>query len=449
MIGRRIAEWLDDGLRRLIRNAGTLIVGNAMQSCIGLVSLAITARALGSADFGRLIVAVAYATIITQLIGFQSWQAVIRYGAAALEKDDARQFMGVVKTGVFLDVLAAVVASLVALAGVTFGADLVGIDAESRAVAQLVSLAILANIIGTPTALLRIFNRYRMFVVQSFLTSLLKLVLVGMASLTGGGLWAFALAWVSSQVFGYVLLAAFAVRELLKRDLMASGGQSLAETFRIHPDLAQFFLFTNLNSSARTLRDLDVPILAWILGPSATGSFKIARQFAGALNKIIDPFFVAIYPDLAKLHSAGKTGAALSLVRRSALSLGVIVSSVLVVFILAGEPLIVLVLGDEFRGAYAVTAWCIVGAVIWAFAQPISPMLMVYGRHSALFAINIATTCLYLVAVAAAAVTFGLTAVGIAFAGFLLLWTVLSMRLLVTTASRHSHELENTQTKNI
>lgn len=449
MMRRMLAQWLDDGLRGLMRNAGTLIVGNAMQSCIGLVSLAVTARALGSADFGRLIVAVAYGAIISQLIGFQSWQAVIRYGAMALAKSDNRQFMGLVKSGVMLDVLAALLASLVAFAGVMFGADLIGIDAASRSVATLVCLGMLANVVGTPTALLRIFDRYRMFVVQSFLTSLLKLILVGIAALSGGDLWAFALAWVSSQVFGYVLLATLAFRELARRKVTADGALSIPETFRTHPDLAQFFLFTNLNSAAKTLRDLDVPLLAYMLGPSATGSFKIARQVAGSLNKIIDPFFAAIYPDLAKLHSAGNTRAALSLVRRSAISLGVVATGVLCVFSLVGEPVLVLVLGEDFRSAYAVTMWCIVAAAIWAFAQPIAPMLMVYGRHSALFGINVVTTCVYLAALVAAARFFGLASVGMAFAGYLLLWALLSLQLLLRTAARHSGELQDPRTKNV
>ena len=442
MIKRAVNDWVDEGLRRLARNAGTLIFGNAMHSALGLVSLAMTARALGPTGLGKLVIAVAYASIITQLIGFQSWQAVIRYGAGALARGDSRQFMGVVKAGAALDVAAALVASLVALAGVTFGADLAGIDEESRAVALLVSSAIAVNFVGTPTALLRIFDKYKLFVVQAFVTSLLKLVLVMVAYLAGGALWAFALAWVGSQVFGHLLLAAMGLRELGKRQLAQSDGHTVVETFRRHPDLARFFLFTNLNGTARTLRDLDVPILAWILGPSATGSFKIARQLAGSLNKIIDPFFVAVYPDLARLHSTGKSSAALSLVRRSALSLGAVGSAVLVVFVAVGEPLMVLVLGEAFRSAYPVTAWCFAGAVIWAFAQPISPMLMVYGRHSALFAINMATTLIYLVAVGVAAVSIGVTGVGAVFAAYMLLWTTLTLHLLARTASQDPGQLD-------
>jgi O-antigen/teichoic acid export membrane protein len=275
-------------------------------------------------------------------------------------------------------------------------------------------------------------------------TSLLKLLLVVAAYLAHGGLWAFALAWVSSQVFGNVLLFGLGVRELAKRRLVTRSTQTVAGTFRRHPDLARFFVFTNLNATARTLRDLDIPVLGWLLGPSATAGFKIARQLAGALNKVIDPFFVAVYPDLARLHSTGNTSAALSLVRRSGLSLGAMATAGLMAFLIVGEPLMVLVLGEAFRSAYPVTAWCVAGAVIWAFVQPVQPMLMVYGRQSALFGINIATTLVYLAAVAGAAVSFGVTGVGATFAAYMLLWAFLTAQLLMRTAAQQPVPLEPT-----
>lgn len=430
LMRRRLAEWLDESLRRVVRNAGTLVMGNAMQSALGVVSLAVTARALGPADFGRLVLATAYASVVTMLLGFQSWQAVIRYGTQALTRDNVREFMGVVRAGAVLDAAAAVAACAVALSVVTFGACLIGLDDQSRAVAQLASVAIIANIVGTPTALLRVFDRYKLFVVQTFLTSLTKLILVGVAFVLDGGLWAFALAWIASQVFGYVLLVGLGVRELVHRGMLNAPSLGLRETFRVHPDLAHFFLITNLYSTVRALRDLDIPLLGWALGPSATASFKIARQVAAALNKVIDPFFVAVYPDLARLHSQGKTADAKRLVYRSAVSLGAVGVVVFAVFLVIGEPLMVWVLGEEFRAAYVVTAWCIVGAVVWAFAQPLSPMLMVLGRHAPLLVINVTASVLYLIGVGTSAKFIGLSGVGAAYAGFLLLWALLSALLL-------------------
>jgi O-antigen/teichoic acid export membrane protein len=63
-------------------------------------------------------------------------------------------------------------------------------------------------------------------------------------------------------------------------------------------------------------------------------------------------------------------------------------------------------------------------------------MLMVYGRQSALLVLNIVTSLLYLAAVVAAAPRLGLTGVGAAYAGFLLLWTVLAVRLVITASAQ-------------
>jgi O-antigen/teichoic acid export membrane protein len=436
-MARRLAHWLKEGgPARLLRNAGTLIAGNAMRSGLGLVSLAVTARGLGPEQFGKLVIAVAFTSIVTQVVAFQSWQAVIRYGTSALVADDARRFAGVVKAGAALDLLAAVVAAAIAAGGVWLAAGAIGIDAESRSVAYLFSAAIVANLVGTPTGVLRVFERYSLFVIQSFLASLVKLLLVGAAYLSGGGLWEFALAWAVSQAFGNLLLLGFGARELARRKFSLARAEPLGRTFRAHPDLASFFVLTNLSGTARTLRDLDVPILGWLLGPGATGTFKIARQLAGTLNKFIDPFFVVVYPDLARLHFTEKTSAVRQLAWKSALLIGAMMTVVFLLFVLVGEPLLTLVLGEAYHEAYPVAVWCVAGAVIWAFAHPISPMLMVYGRQSALLALNVVTSLLYLAAVVAAAPRLGLTGVGAAYAGFLLLWTVLSVRLVVKASAQ-------------
>ena len=103
----------------------------------------------------------------------------------------------------------------------------------------------------------------------------------------------------------------------------------------------------------------------------------------------------------------------------------------------------VLVLGEAFRSAYPVTAWCVRrSGHLGVRPAESQPMLMVYGRHSALFAINMATTLIYLVAVGVAAVSIGVTGVGAVFAAYMLLWTTLTLHLLARTASQDPGQLD-------
>ena len=49
-----VRRWFDDGvLRRIFRNAGTLLGGKAVSAVLALASLAVTARGLGPELFGR------------------------------------------------------------------------------------------------------------------------------------------------------------------------------------------------------------------------------------------------------------------------------------------------------------------------------------------------------------------------------------------------------------
>src|ERR1700757_4522393 len=79
-------------LARVFKNAGLLLGGRVTTGVLNLGILAISAHALGAEQFGLVVLVQTYAQTITAVATFQSWQAVIRYGAVALEKNDARAF---------------------------------------------------------------------------------------------------------------------------------------------------------------------------------------------------------------------------------------------------------------------------------------------------------------------------------------------------------------------
>ena len=92
-----VRRWFDDGVfRRIFRNTGTLLGGKAVSAVLALASLAVTARGLGPELFGMLVLIHTYTKLIGGLPKFQSWQAVIRYGAAALARGAPGEVQGLI-----------------------------------------------------------------------------------------------------------------------------------------------------------------------------------------------------------------------------------------------------------------------------------------------------------------------------------------------------------------
>ncbi|MEE3338732.1 MAG: oligosaccharide flippase family protein [Candidatus Latescibacterota bacterium] len=79
----------DSTLRRLLRNAGYLLVSRVLRDGVGLVALALVARHRGPGGFGVIALLQSYTFTINWLVNFQMWQAIIRY-EASLEGEQER-----------------------------------------------------------------------------------------------------------------------------------------------------------------------------------------------------------------------------------------------------------------------------------------------------------------------------------------------------------------------
>ena len=145
-------------LGRLFKDASVLTAGNVVASGLDFVSLAVTARVLGPAALGVLVLIRAYVTVINKLLDFQSWQVLIAYGAEALERNDRRLFQQLVRFGLCLDLSAAVLGALVGVSLVQWVGRWQGWEPTTVRLATLYSVGILFSISGAPKGVLRLFG---------------------------------------------------------------------------------------------------------------------------------------------------------------------------------------------------------------------------------------------------------------------------------------------------
>jgi O-antigen/teichoic acid export membrane protein len=77
--------------RRIGRNVGIVVTGNAAAAGFGLITLALNARALGTAGLGVLALIMTIATLIDRIAAFQTWLPLVKLGADALAAGDRRR----------------------------------------------------------------------------------------------------------------------------------------------------------------------------------------------------------------------------------------------------------------------------------------------------------------------------------------------------------------------
>src|SRR5579872_4964854 len=101
---------------RLWRNVGWLLGGQGLAGLFGLLFLAIAARALGPARFGLFVVALTYGQLFSNLSHFESWKAVIRFGALHLSDNQPAKLSRLLGFTAVLDWGSAIAGSAVAVA---------------------------------------------------------------------------------------------------------------------------------------------------------------------------------------------------------------------------------------------------------------------------------------------------------------------------------------------
>ncbi|MEL6793471.1 MAG: hypothetical protein AAFP78_08465, partial [Pseudomonadota bacterium] len=101
------AEPIKAVWRRLFRNIGLIFSGRVFFGLVNLAALAIVTRAVGAEAVGALGLLIAFSAAVSAGLSFQSWQTVLRYGAA-LRGDAPRRLSSLLGATLLADAAAAI-----------------------------------------------------------------------------------------------------------------------------------------------------------------------------------------------------------------------------------------------------------------------------------------------------------------------------------------------------
>lgn len=414
----------DSALRRLFKNAGLLITGDAIASGFGFASLALSARALGLETFGALALIQSYVLIVDRLVNFQSWQAVIRYGAEKLESKQINSFKELIKFGFTLDVSTALLGAVIAVAAAPLIGRWGGWSEDVIHLAIIYSGIIFFRIIGTPTAVIRLYDRFKLFSIQKSVAGAVKFCAVCIAYALKADLWAFVLIWGVTDIIGNVLLILMSLKELHRNNIRGFWRSKLVAIGTRFPGLLKFAWTTNIDSIVRVGRQMDILIIGKMLGFESVALYKVARQLANLILKVVDPFYSAVYPPLSRFVATKNFESIRSTVMSSSIILGLVTSILWVLFVLGGSQGIEIVFGARYTTAYPIAVWCLLGVAFWGFSQPFAPAMLAMGKAKTNYYIHLVNTIIYLISLVLLSSYYGVVGSGVAYLIFNLTWSL-------------------------
>jgi O-antigen/teichoic acid export membrane protein len=407
--------------RKVMANAALLIGGRSLNAPLSLAYLALSARALGVRDMGVVVLINAFALTISQVVRFESWQAVLHYGAKPLAEGRRDDFHRILRFSLLLDLISAVGGLAVGLAGASLGSHLLGWPDEARTAGMLYLGTVVFMVSATPTGILRLFGRFGALAAQSTVSSIVRVVGCGLVLMTGGGMVAILCAWYAGTVVAFVVLAVAAWRELVRQG-HGQAWRVKGPLTRGFPGLWRFVWATNANSSLeQVFTQSSTLIVGAMVGPAQAALFRIARQFATAIAQPTKLVVAALYPELARLRAGGDMHGLRRLAAQVGLAGGAVATVLVALSVLLGRPLLSLIMGPEFAAAAPVLTWLVVAVAVDIWALPLEPTLVSVGRPGAAVRVRIGVSILYVAALFPMVRTYGLAGAGAATVGAVVL----------------------------
>ncbi len=367
-------------MQRLIRNIGWLLTGRGLNAILSLVYLALATRTLGLDGFGYFAIIVALGQTVTGIANFQTWQFVVRWGAAKEGPGEATGF------AIALDLVSVAVGTVLAAILVYTAQLWLPLPTDLLWLTFGYCIVSLLAIRTTPTGLLRLRFKYALATGADAVQPIVRaagavLAVMFMPTVTG-----FILAWAAAEIAvaaAYWIIAA-------RQERIDLSQISLRNIPRDHPDAWRFVLSTNMSGSLLIAgKQVMILLVGAIGGEAYAGGFRVASQLGQALVQLAQTVSKAIYPELVHAKDAAH-----DIARRMA-NIALIGGVLAVLFALFfGRWGLVMVAGEEFRVVYwAMVILAIAGAIEMVGAS-LESLLVSAGRAGTAFLVRAGPTLL-------------------------------------------------------
>jgi O-antigen/teichoic acid export membrane protein/phosphatidylglycerophosphate synthase len=412
--------------KRIAANTGLMVGSKGLAAVLGLASLIIAAKSISITALGVIFFLHSYHLFFAQLATFQAWQTMIRFGMDDVKNNDVNSLSRLIQFGYKLDVVSAIIAFIGALlcykVVVVFGEvfpNLLGRESvENDVSASFGMVALYCSLLlvrhrGASIGVFRLFDRFDVLAWHGVIMTGVRFIGVVIAAMLGAGMEGFLLAWFVGSLVDYLSLPLLAARELSKRNLLKPVLQAKASIRSPRKGVWPFVWKANIDSTlAASNVHLPVLLVMSVFGPIWVSVYRTAEEIAKLLSEGFKLLDQVIYPELAKMVSAGEVAKIWRLVMRAAvilLSVGLAAS--LFIWFFFGTALGT-VLSEEYMEAAPLASLLVPAAALLGMAAPLYPVLYATDHPERAIYARGAGVVVYIIAFFALSFTIGHMAPG-------------------------------------
>lgn len=402
-------------LSRKIAAGWAQLFSSAMAaSLLNFLSFILLTRSVPVAMVGIVAVTQTYWRLIEGFLGFRSFNVLISYGAEALAKNDRHDFQRIVSTCFTADLVITVAGASIGIAGLLLFYGALNIPPDFLYFAIVASLLMLRTATGAPYGILRLNDKYRYIAICEFLVALARGVLSVVGFLAELPAAYFLCAWVGAQALGDLALIALSDVYLRQQGFRYWDREVPADRQRSMVLLRSLLAVNAASTIYLTAEEGDVLLVNQVLGPESAAKYKIAKNFAGIIQRVTNPLHDIIFPEISRLVASGNRVLFSNLVWKLNAACGLLAVVGVVAWIALGEFIIVHTVGEKFVDTTSTTTILMCGIALLFAGVSNYPTLLALQLWRAIFVLCLLSATTFFAAAMALIPHYGVNGAAIA-----------------------------------
>lgn len=375
---------------RILTHLGWILGGKGYGAILSLFYLAIVTRVLGPAAYGSFALVLSAALVLQAVLNFNVWQVLVKYGQEHIHSGDRPALARLIRFCTAVDLAMALAAIAVAGLILYFGRGLLGLPDELAWTAFAYAVVFLLSIRNVPRGVLRLHSQFSQTFLAEAVVPTLKTLGAVAALLIHPSLELFLLLWAGSEMVSTLVFWWLSTRSVRQ----AYGRPSARHWLRAWSEndgLPSLLLASNFGSMTYTItQQLPVLLVGSFAGTAEAGIYRLAHQLAQTITIMAGFIGLASYTEMTNVYvKQGLRGVAALFVRLTLIALGLFLILALAI-LLFGKPLLMLMSGPAFLGAYPFLLVLGLAACLQMATANCEPMLLAAGRSRQVIVIRLA-----------------------------------------------------------
>lgn len=425
----RLSRWVGASpLRRMLANASMLFGAETVATLISLVQFPLVTRLLGPADYGTWGIAVSWVALIGQFLSFRLWETIIKYLSQFMAADDEPRALALIKLCLWIEVSVAVITLVVVTTTAGLAAGFILRSRPDGAdLIRLESLDVFAGLsMAVWMAVLRTFNRFRSISIYNVGSAVA--IFIGWMSMLYlhagvGGL----ILTTATIKLGQTLTLALLARRDLEARFPGRWWRADLSVLRAQRREIWVMLFSmNIDTFRKiVLNNADLVVLGWFSTPTQAGLYRVAEQLATYANRLTNPLYDTLYPEVVRLYASGGRSAVAAMVGKLQRGVLAALAAGLAAVYIVSPFIIPRLFGGQFTPALPIF-FILILANVWLLGLWVPAVMLAAGRAKHLTVLNTLSSLVMLVMLLVLVPFFGALGAAVAQTTFQFVWLALS-----------------------